>query len=479
MTTKDRRIRFLSLLGSAATLGLALTGTAEAGAFAIREQSAYGQGMSFAGAAAGGSLSSMFWNPATLSAVMGFQTESVYSGLFPTSDVTVETFTTPTGVTLPLEAIAPGADRDQGDIGIDALVPSSYAGYRISDNVIVGVGLNGPFGLSTKYDYDSVLREGGRYNPLLRNAGIAGTSEVFSLNVNPNVAWQVNQYLTLALGAQVQYIDVRLTSVGLTRTGAPGGGLGFLVGLPGQNRFSFEGDDIGLGLTAGIQVRPFEGTEIGLGYRSRIDHEIDAELCSYTTPEVCRDVTGEEFDLPDMVSFGIRQRIGGAFTLAGTVEWTNWSRFETVNVTGFSPLAPEIPFEFGYDDGWFASLGGEYQATEALAVRAGIGYEWSPLDEENRTFRLPDNDRLWLSAGATYAYNERFSFDLGYSAVIPEETDILAAPLGGPDANGSFSGESDAIVHIVAGAVKVKLDGLPFFGSPAAEAVEAPIVAKY
>ena len=42
---------------------------AHAAAFAVRTQSAYGQGTSFAGIAAGGSLSSMFWNPANLADV--------------------------------------------------------------------------------------------------------------------------------------------------------------------------------------------------------------------------------------------------------------------------------------------------------------------------------------------------------------------------------------------------------------------------
>ena len=43
----------------------AASGTAMAGGFDVREQSALFQGMSFAGAAAGGTaLASMFWNPA-------------------------------------------------------------------------------------------------------------------------------------------------------------------------------------------------------------------------------------------------------------------------------------------------------------------------------------------------------------------------------------------------------------------------------
>ncbi|MBX2806803.1 MAG: transporter, partial [Hyphomicrobiales bacterium] len=50
--------------------------TANAGAFAVREQSAYYQGMSFAGAGTGDTLSSMYWNSAAAAAVEGFNTET-------------------------------------------------------------------------------------------------------------------------------------------------------------------------------------------------------------------------------------------------------------------------------------------------------------------------------------------------------------------------------------------------------------------
>ena len=64
---------------------IAATADANAGGFAVREQSAWGQGASYAGVAAGGSLSAMFWNPATMTQVPGIQTQSVLSGILPSS----------------------------------------------------------------------------------------------------------------------------------------------------------------------------------------------------------------------------------------------------------------------------------------------------------------------------------------------------------------------------------------------------------
>ena len=79
--------RLKAALFTATALTAVVLGAADvrAGGFAIREQSAYGQGTSFAGIAAGGSLSAMFWNPATMTQNPGFSTESSMSLLFPYS----------------------------------------------------------------------------------------------------------------------------------------------------------------------------------------------------------------------------------------------------------------------------------------------------------------------------------------------------------------------------------------------------------
>ena len=63
---------------------------AQAGGFAVREQSAYYQGMSFAGAGAGDTLSSMFWNSAAAASVDGFNTESHASVVFPGRQIEAE-----------------------------------------------------------------------------------------------------------------------------------------------------------------------------------------------------------------------------------------------------------------------------------------------------------------------------------------------------------------------------------------------------
>jgi long-chain fatty acid transport protein len=407
--------RYGLLACCAAAASLFTVSQAHAGAFAVRSQSAYGQGSSFAGIAAGGSLSSMFWNPANLADVRGFEMEAVGSGILPDVHVKLD----------PAPALG-FAGSDEGNIAHNAFIPSGYAGYRLNDRVVVGVGINTPFGFATEYDGNSVLNQ----------AGVAGKSEVISFNLNPAVAVEMTDWLALALGAQIQYFDAKLTRQAL--------------GPLGVSRL--EGDDVGFGLTAGIKVTLRPGTVIGLGYRSFIDHDLDGTLQTANAGKF--DVTYEDVTMPDLVTLGIRQSITDRFRILAGAEWSNWSQFGTVKIEG-AP-AP-IDLDFDYDDGWFVSVGGEFDLTEHITLRSGIGYEWGPIDDNVRTYRIPDGDRLHLSGGVSYRLDDRFSFDVGYSFVSVEDMSIRAADAGGPDANGPFSGRADTQVHYIAAALKVKL----------------------
>src|SRR5437773_11260494 len=67
------------------TLGLGAS-EAYAGAFAVREQSASGQGMAFAGEGTSSmGLSAMFWNPAALTQTKGIEGEAHLTGVLPRS----------------------------------------------------------------------------------------------------------------------------------------------------------------------------------------------------------------------------------------------------------------------------------------------------------------------------------------------------------------------------------------------------------
>lgn len=433
----NRALKAAALCGSALSL-IAVAGQAQAGGFALREQSAYYQGMSFAGnATTGPSISSMFWNPATITgAGEGITFESHNSFIVPNADLDA-TFTKGA-----IPWIGSGSGKT-GDIGSDAWIPASYNAYKVNDDLFVGMSITAPFGLATKPD------------PSWSGKWYNRSSEVFSVNFNPTVGYRINDMISVGAGIQIQYLQVRLKSA-------------FPLSSTAQTA-EVKGSDIGFGVTAGVTVKPMEGTEFGLGFRSAVSHELDGKyiqpagvaLPSGTPfPAMTTGITASTMT-PEMVTFSVKQRVSDAFRVAGTVEWTNWSRLGTIHTKPKSGTASTPDLKFNYNDAWFFAVGGEYDYNEKLTLRAGLAYELSPIDEKIRSARLPDNNRFWLSAGLSYKVMENMSLDLGYTHIIPESTKINIGP-GHQDYNpsvGRLTANVDANVNIFTAAFRYRWGG--------------------
>jgi long-chain fatty acid transport protein len=387
--------------------------TAEAGGFAVREQSAYGQGSSFAGMAApGDSISSMFWNPAAVTTVSGATVEGNVTGIFPQSELDVD----PTRSTL----TALGITGDGGNVGEIGVVPTAYFAMPVNDMVYLGLSLTAPYGLATTSDDPWV----GMFSHL--------EAEALSFNATPIIGVKLNEMVSVAVGLQVQYFDVNIETA--------------LAPVASPPRQRIAGDDWGVGFVAGVTLTPFDDTTIGIGYRSMVKHSLDGTQ-SFDIPVAGGLIPagsypiGADIDLPETISVGLRQRIPETFTLMAGMEWTNWSRIQTVPFDG-SPAGTDLALN--YDDGWFFSLGGEYKFNPELTLRAGLGYEIAPTTDEDRSMRLPDADRIWASIGASYDWNEKLSLDFGYSHLFVDD-----APVDETTAGIRYAGTTEGSVDIV------------------------------
>ena len=409
-----------------------VAGSAFAGGFALREQSSYYQGMSFAGnGTTGPSISSMFWNPAAITGAKdGFTFEAHNAFIIPQADVSGTHTQSANSLGAGVPPIDINTAVDTGDIGSDAWIGATYSSYKVSDQVYLGLAVTAPFGLSTKVD--NLNWAGAAYNQ---------SSKVFSINANPVVGYKINDMVSVAVGAQIQYVDVRLTNT----AAAPVSGLGSQA---------LTGDSIGVGFTAGVTVTPMQGTEIGLGFRSSVGHDLSGTVMLPTIPgsALPAGTYGITTTLitPEMVTLSVKQEVTDDIRLYGTFEWSNWSRLEQPKVllNGSGTQLTTLPFN--YNDGYFLAVGGEYDFNDQITLRAGAAYEWSPIDTSIRSVRLPDNDRIWVSAGGSYNFNDALSFDLGYTHIFGTDTDINIVP-GHQDyaaSKGSLVGRVDSSVDI-------------------------------
>jgi long-chain fatty acid transport protein len=434
------------LLRASSALGLfLLIGTqANAGGFALREQSAYGQGTSFAGIAAGGALSSMFWNPATMTQFSGKAFESDVSAVLPKSTQSYTSSTLATGLG------ALGFARGVENSAENAVVPSSYSSWQLTDQLWLGLSINAPFGLSVSFP---TAWAGATYGQ---------GADVKSYNFQPAIAYKINNWISVAVGAQIQYMKVGYDQ------------LGIVPGLPPTIRMaSLSGDGVAFGFTAGVTLTPTPTTTIGVGYRSALNQKIEGTLDTGGLPASTPGSISTTLNLPDMITVGLRQRIGDRFTLLAGFEWTNWSRIGTAVVNTPSGgtatlLGNSVALPFQYSDGYFYSLGGEYIVDPSWTVRAGIAFEQSPITDSVRTPRLPDNDRMWYSVGLGYKPPQfhGVTVDLGYSFIDVKDTSLNLGPgSGNPWGTSATSpvyvGSAESHIHILSLGFRYQWDAEP------------------
>jgi long-chain fatty acid transport protein len=324
-------------------------------------------------------------------------------------------------------------------------VPSSYASWQLNQSLWLGLSVNAPFGLTETFPDNWAGR-----------AFAAGGESLATYNFTPTVAYKFNDLLSFGFGVQIQYASASFTQ------GIPG--------APGlSNQAGVSGKGYGYGFTAGATLTPTPFTSIGLGYRSGINQKINGTLVVPTAfiPVTTAGSVNTTFNMPDVVSLGVRQKLGPQWTAMATVEWTNWSRAGTSAILqpngapatlGVTPIV--IPFQ--YKDGWFYSLGAEYQWSPALALRAGVGYEVSPVTDTVRGPAIPDADRTWLSIGGTYKYSAKVSFDLAYSHVFVKNAPVNITNASNPffaiGGGTTYTGNVSSSLDIVSIALKYRWD---------------------
>jgi long-chain fatty acid transport protein len=417
-------------------LGIGAAQPAQASGYAVKEQSARLLGSAFAGAAASAEDPSvLFYNPAGIGRLDGYRVSAVGSGIFPRSNFDGTGSLSPFGVPIP--------GGDGGDGGKDAFVPAFYVTGAPLHFLHLGLGVNSPFGLSTDYDDDWV----GRYHAL--------DSSLRTFDIQPAVAVKPVPWLSLGASARFQYADAELTQAidfgsVLAGLGAPGA-----VPFGADGKAELQASDWGFGYAVGALVEPIAGTRLGVAFRSKIDQDMNGNVdfeqvpaplavnAAFQDQHALADIT-----TPESVDLSIHQEIGARWAVMADAQWTNWSRFDELRVKFDIDGVPDAVTEESWHDAWFFTLGTEFRPLEALALRAGVAYDEAPIRNEHRTARLPDQDRFWLALGASYAFTQWLSADLGYAHIFVREADIREEVATGPLVH-RIDGSYDSAVDLV------------------------------
>lgn len=375
-----------------------------AAGFQINEQSAVTLGRANAGTAVTDDASIQFFNPAGMTQMTG-RVASI-AGAYIGPDMKFNTQQSSNNFGQPIIG-------NQNSPAVPAVIPSLYYIQPIASKLFAGISVTVPYGLSTDYPNDSLARYFGT------------KSKIQVININPSVAYKINDYFSIGAGVNAQRLDAQLNQSFLLPIPPPG--------QPTDIFIHNKAHSWGYGWNAGILFQ-VPGSKVGVSYRSAVKHNLkgNTEILGIPTDPfsqrfarflgLANRTLTSNVTLPDTLTVSMSHDLTPRLTLLTDVQYTLWSKIKEV-VLKFGPvnnarnLNPSV-LAFDYNNAWRIAIGQEYKVNEKWKLRSGLAYDQSPVNQAHTTVRLPDSDRVWLSIGASYRFAKQWLLDVGYTRLL-------------------------------------------------------------
>ena len=382
--------------------------------FFLIEQSVSSMGSAYGGAAAeAADASTVFFNPAGMTKLPCPQAVSGVHFVIPVSDFHDDGSRLNSSV-LGGADLNGGEGGDPGELGI---VPHTYYVYPMDCGLAFGLGITSPFGLVTDYDSKWV----GRYH--------ANRSDLLTININPSIAYQVLDCLSIGLGWNWQYAKTHLTNsvdFGSILFAQTSGTLGIRQGQDGK--VLVEGDSWGYGGNIGLLYDITSCTRLGVHFRSEIRHHIDGHVKYKDVPVQLADNfpnadAKADITFPSFLSFSLYHQ-WRCFAFLGDISWTKWKVLKRLKIRFRSAQAPSVT-TFHWDNTLRYSFGMAYFPNDCWTLRTGFAYDEAPTPRKGlRSVRIPDADRIWWTLGFNYRWNDCISFDFGYAYLWVQDAKV-------------------------------------------------------
>jgi len=378
----------------------------------IPEQGAAAMGMSAAMTARSEDLSALYYNPAGLDYVEGFE---LMAGVTPI---------------MPSHHYSPFYDdkRDFRFKAIEAesntfLPPQLYAAFRVSSKMVLGVGVFSPFGLGTEWDD----KWNGRYTSTF--------AEIQTIYINPTLSLKLSEKATFGVG--VSYVTSSAAIEKMVDAGAL-----ISPNLMGNkeydSKFKIDGDASAVTYNLGLIVRPAEQWQLGVSYRGAYDLDYEGKAkflhADKTIPVPdgqggvvmlpLSQVLGAQLpasqdgtatlNMPWMLNFGSKFDITPKWDFSADLNLVGWSVYEDLVLDFDTDLpADKQVLKKNWKNSFVVRGGTSYDYSDKLILRAGALLDKNPIPDDTFDGQLPDSNRYGLSVGAGYTLG-KVRFDASY-----------------------------------------------------------------
>lgn len=384
---------------------------AMASGFALIEQSASGQGLSYAGAAANTEDASVMWfNAAGLTEIEGSQAIAGLHVILPSNDFTNSDSR--------IDGVMALTGNDDG--ATSGLVPNLYWKGQLGDYAL-GFGLNVPYGQKLEYADDWA----GRYQAI--------ETDLKSVNLNANIARKLNESTSIGFGLNAQYVTLNMSQKIFTG------------GADGEGEIS--ADSWGYGYNLGLISQITASTKVGLSYRSEIVQNAKGEI-DYNGLAPKQNLTSD-VTLPATAMLSVANVINDRLTLLADATWTGWEAYDELVIKFANGSQSET--NQNLKNSMRYSLGVIYDYNDRWRLRTGVAFDETPVpNPESRSPRTPDSSKTWLSVGFNYQVTPSMSLDAGYSHLFADKAEINKHDVLSPSGLDNYlTGEYDTQVDIL------------------------------
>ena len=230
------------------------------------------------------------------------------------------------------------------------------------------------------------------------------TLEVVELN--PTVAYKVNDQFALGAGARLVY------SSGIIKSDGSG------IGKPAAREM--EADSIDYGYNIAATFKPTSALSLAATYRSNVDLTVEGNAkLSLSGTKLYDGGANVTVPLPAIATAAIAYTFGTT-TVELEYDRNFWSEYKALDF-GFEDSVPRA-LKAAFDDpkarDWKDTNAyriGLTHKMDALTLMAGFAIDENPAPDAHLGFELPDSDAMLYSAGFRYAVSE--TIEVGASAL--------------------------------------------------------------
>lgn len=335
----------------------------------------------------------------------------------------------PTGASLGAKNIAP-----------TAWVPNLHFVAPINDQFGWGASVTSNYGLATEFNNNYAA---GAYG---------GTTDLETLNLNLSGAYRLDSHWSFGVGFDAVYARAKIERYAgdLGKIVAGSGKLpprlaSQVAQIPGDTQIAYlKGDEWGFGWNAGILYEIDKNNRYGFTYRSEVKIDFDGDYKS-SLPSAYNQIIGNfglplpagtdgrttggslTLNLPEMWELSGYNRVAPQWAVHYSLTYTSWSQFQELKATS-SNGDTLFQKDENFRDAYRIALGTTYYMDDNWTFRTGIAFDDSPVPADKRSISIPDQDRFWLSAGATYAFNKDASIDAGVSYMHGQKVTFQEGP---------------------------------------------------